>query len=146
MGEEERAQLAIQLVRFLAILYAEILRMLQMVDQDDVTVLLQLPETLERVTQASVRACAHCKVAAVDETEEHLSLMQVAADRFGVLLQKLLGLFEKLGQPGASVRATFLLSMLADVQRPGTHVSAAVVEKMGCKHCCCLLMRGSRRT
>ena len=43
MGEEERSQLALQLVRFLAILYAEILRMVQMVDQDDGTSLLQMP-------------------------------------------------------------------------------------------------------
>ena len=51
-------------------------------------------------------------------------------DKFGALMQKLLGLLEKLGQPGAGGRAKFMLSMLADLQRPGPHVSATVLEKM----------------
>ena len=65
----------------------------------------------------------------MDSMEDLSSFMQTV-DKFGVLLQKLLGLLEKIGQPHAGIRAAFLLSMLADTQHPGTHVSAVVVEKM----------------
>ena len=123
MSEEERAQLAIQLVRFLAIL--------QMVDQDDVTVLLQLPATTTRTSLASPGAWADGgEDDGRDDDDDHPSLMHMVTDKFGVMLQQLLGLLEKMGQPLASMRASFLLSMLADIQRPGTHVSAVVIEKM----------------
>ena len=129
MGEEERSQLAIQLVRFLAILYAEILRMLQMVDQDDVTVLLQVPDKFQK-SRLPLGRVQVGRVSSADEGEEELSLMQAAVDKFGMMLQKLLSLLEKMGQPLASARASFLLSMLADVQRPGNRISAAVIERM----------------
>ena len=128
MSEEERAQLAIQLVRFLAILYAEILRMLQMVDQDEVTVLLQMPVTATATPPSQTRL-SDVPTNSSGCDSEPLSLMQ-ATDRFGVLLQQLLGLLEKMGQPLASVRSSFLMSILADFQRPGTHVSAVVIDKM----------------
>ena len=131
MGQEERSQLAVQLVRFLAILYAEILRMLQLAEQEEGTSLLQMPGVapagLSRGRLPSSRAL-------VEQDEygdgEEVQLMQTMVDKFGVLLQKLLGLLEKLGQPSAGVRAGFLRSMLADVQRPGTHITAVVIEKM----------------
>ena len=122
MSAEERSGLSIQLVRFLAILYAEILRMLQMVDQGDGTSLLQLPPKGTKIAPGHALR--------EDAMEDSFSLMQKGVDKFGALLQKLLGLFEKLERPQASVRARFLLAMLADVQRPGPHVSGTVVEKM----------------
>ena len=162
MSPEERSQLAIQLVRFLAILYAEILRMLQMVDQDDVTVLMQVPDKFLRARSLAgpemlgVRGKEEVVQYGSDpwmklvllgprpppgdegkvwsgwntESDEEVSLMQTAVDKFGVMLQELLDLLERMGQPLASTRATFLLSMLADVQRPGTHISAGVIDRM----------------
>ena len=134
MGTEERSELNLQLVRFLTILYAEILRMLQMVDQDDGTSLLQLPKMVEKSQYANVPNAERWELyerdAIEDFMEDSVSFMQTGVDRFGVLLQKLLGLMEKMGQPQASLRARFLLSVLADIQRPGPHISAVVVEKM----------------
>ena len=63
------------------------------------------------------------------ETDDGV-FMQTNADKFGGLLQKLLGLMEKLEGPVASMRANFLASLLVDVQRPGPHINAAIIERM----------------
>ena len=104
--------------------------MLQMVDQDDGTSLLQLPKVAEGCGQDLAPEVEEHGVNNLDSSGDALSFMQKGVDKFGVLLQKLLGLLEKMGQPHAGVRAGFLMSMLADIQRPGPHVSAVVVEKM----------------
>ena len=58
------------------------------------------------------------------------SFMQTNVDRFGGLLQKLLGLMEKLDVSVASMRAGFLNSLLLDAQRPGPHINAAIIDRM----------------
>ena len=133
MDAEERNQLAIQLVRFLAVLYAEILRMLQLAEQEEVASLIQMPGLRNvRLLSSEQQAAGHVEEECTgDEVEDDgVNFMQSAADKFGIMLQKLLGLLERVGQPGASVRASFLRSMLADIQRPGVHITAAVIDKM----------------
>ena len=131
MGADERSQLAIQLVRFLAILYAEILRMLRLVEQDDGTSLLQVPGPEKKGSPYADSPAPRVQVPpGTNMEDEEVTFMQTAIDKFGAMLQKLLGLMEKLGQPTASVRARFLRSMLAEVQRPGTHITAVVIDKM----------------
>ena len=132
MGSEERGQLAIQLVRFLAILYAEILRMLQLAEEGEGASLLQLPGP-DLLTPSGLPITGVKNVEDgedVDREKGEVQLMQTMPDKFGPVLQKLLGLLEKLDQPTAAVRARFLRSMLMDVQRPGLHISAAVIDKM----------------
>ena len=56
--------------------------------------------------------------------------MQTNVDKFGGWLRKLLSLMEKLEGPVASMRASFLTSLLVDVQRPGPRINAAIIERM----------------
>ena len=135
MPEAGRSQLALQLVRFLAVLYAENLRMLNNADQGDAASLLQVQGGVKVNTHQNRQQTDQLAKAWVDngvlEEAEEMNFMQQAVDKFGMLLQKLLGLLEKTGHSKAALRASFLLSILADVQRPGTHISAAaVVDKM----------------
>ena len=103
--------------------------MLQMVEQDDVTVLMQLPaRPMQRRPPREDKW--RTRAASMDGGDDDLSFMQTTVDRFGVILQKLLGLLEKMGQPRATARASFMLSMLADVQRPGAHITSAVIERV----------------
>ena len=134
MGSEERGQLAVQLVRFLAILYAEILRMLQMAEQDqgEETSLLQMSGEGSPPQQGSRTAMAKYQGEdnAMNEVDDVVQFMQTFPDKFGPILQKLIGLLEKMSQSTAATRANFLRSMLTDVQRPGLHISAAVIDRM----------------
>ena len=132
MGSEERDQLAVQLVRFLAILYAEILRMLQMPEEGEGTSLLQLPSRGPLTSSCPPTTMVKNveKSADMDKEDDVIQFMQTMPDKFGPVLQQLLGLLEKLDLSTAAVRVRFLRSMLTDVQRPGLHISAAVIERM----------------
>ena len=142
MDEEERRRVAVSLVRFLAVFYAEILQMLNAADHGDVVGLLQVGKDSRqsrgknglKLRQGNGR---DTKIATAGRgsnlqswENEESSLMQVGVDKFGALLQKLLVLFERMSKKEAAVRASFMKEMLTDVQRPGTHVNAAVVDRM----------------
>ena len=134
MGAEERSQLAIQLVRFLAILYAEILRMLQLAEQEEATSLLQMPG-LKGTSLSDLKQWVEMGelVHAVHEHEredEDVNFMQTAVDKFGVLLQKLLGLQRKWDN---RLQVSGLLSYapcLRISNDPGIHITAAIIPKM----------------
>ena len=134
MGSEERGQLALQLVRFLAILYAEILRMLQMAEQGEgeETSMLQVSHGGCRSPRGfrAPKIQYHAKEAATWAMDDVVQFMQTPLDKFGTVLTKLMGLLEKMSQTTAATRANFLRSMLQDVQRPGLHISASVIDKM----------------
>ena len=122
MSAEERGQLAVNLVRFLALFFTEILRMLNMAEMGDHTSLMQ---TVRRNVTRKPRGPREHTMG-VDEAV----LMQTMVDQFGVLLQRLLGKMEKLSPVRAAARASFMLSMLRDIQRPGPHVHRGVLERM----------------
>ena len=173
MNDAERRGVAINLVRFLAIFYAEILQMLHAAEHGDEAGLLQIgtsPRKNKGITHLKdggeyqrtwrtkgrdggqveseegrkeelregqsddghPRSWMRVRADNYEEgfANEMFSLMQVGIDKFGVLLQKLLVLFEKMTRQVAAARAGFMKSMLADLQRPGTHINAAIVERM----------------
>ena len=174
MQVEERQRLAIDLVRFMALMFAEVLRMMSLANlggtkPGDASSMLQWPTP--SMTRRNVRhqglqwmkgddaktsvssgkggrkdddqekgegmipkyvrvAEKQLHLAKVEEDAEITLLMQFNVDKFGGLLQKLLGLLEKMEGPVASMRAGFLSSLLPDVQRPGPHINAAIIERM----------------
>ena len=122
MSAEERRELAVSLVRFLALFFTEILRMLNMAEVGDHTSLMQTVQG----NVARKQRVSRMHTMGVDE----MILMQTMVDQFGVLLQRLLGKMEKLNPARAAARASFMLSMLRDIQRPGPHVHRGVLERM----------------
>ena len=70
--------------------------MLRMVDQDDGTSLLQLPKMVEKSQLTTIPTAARGDLKGRDPmqdfVEDSVSFMQTGVDKFGILLQKLLGL------------------------------------------------------
>ena len=154
MQMEERQRLAIDVVRFMALMFAEALRMMSLANlggtqSGDATSMLQRPAPSmtrrtvqhhglqgmtgnevktskssgqdrrndddrakgEKVSLKNVRVAGEQLHGASAEEDNDISLlMQFNVDKFGGLLQKLLGLLEKMEGPVASMRASFLSS------------------------------------
>ena len=119
MSAEERRGLTTNLVRFLALFYTEILRMLNMAEAGDRASLLQ--------TTWKIKAREQSGDEFGKQSMDEMILMQTQVEKFGILLQKLLGKLERLSATQAAARTAFLMSMLpttwapCEQSCPGTH-------------------------